>query len=267
MELDRLEPSLAQQLHERWLDHHIEIHPTIASTNKLGIELAEMGHVPAIIVADEQTEGMGRYHRSFYSPAGTGLYLSLVIEEPFYSDKILLFTPHVAVALVETITQFLPYETPEIKWVNDVYLHQRKIAGILVQAQSKTPQTDRIQLVIGIGVNLYAPKTGFPTEIEQKAGAIFNEGNGPTRDQFVITLLEQLEYWLHVGNSDVCSEALRYYRAHQFLMNKVVTFDYKHRELSGYVTGITDQYALVVQDENGNEHHLNSGEVHIKHFD
>ncbi|MDO4670480.1 MAG: biotin--[acetyl-CoA-carboxylase] ligase [Aerococcus sp.] len=268
MEKDRLPKStLDQQLRERWPDTHIEIHQTIDSTNKLGMRLAEEGISPAIIVANKQTQGVGRYRRSFYSPAGSGVYLSVVLERPFYSDKILLFTTHTAVALCQTITHFLPYEQPEIKWVNDVYLNQKKVAGILVQAQTQPNDSKKIQLIIGVGINLYEPKDGFPAELKEKAGAIFTDAKGPSREAFVVKFLAELDKWLAIDDAEVCGSALTYYRNHQFLTNKVVTFEKKNKVFSGYVTGIADQYALVVCDQEGTNHYLTSGEVQITQFD
>lgn len=258
--------SLEQVLAKRWPAAHIEIHQTIDSTNKRGMRLAEEGRTPALIIAEAQTAGVGRSHRHFYSPATTGLYLSLVIDYPFYSDKMLLFTTHTAVALSQTITHFLPYERPEIKWVNDVYLRQKKIAGILVQAQSHPETNKGVALVIGVGINLYPPMSGFPVAIKDRAGAIFPPGEGPSRAEFATRFLTELAYWLDIDDPAIGQAALTYYRDHQFLMNKVVTFAKKNKEITGYVTGITDQYALVVRDQANQYHYLSSGEVHMTHY-
>ena len=89
--------------------------------------------IPALFIAEEQTAGRGRMGRSFFSPASTGLYASLLIEPPHDSERLLSFTALAAVAAMEAIRSHFGINV-SIKWVNDLYLGQKKVAGILAES-------------------------------------------------------------------------------------------------------------------------------------
>lgn len=125
----------------------------------------------AAFVADRQTNGYGRRGRKFYSPAQSGLYLSLVIPNPKADlTQVGLLTTGVAAAVVDALHEFFPEAEFGLKWVNDVMLHQRKVAGILCEAVLALESATSAAFVIGVGLNL--DTAHFPDELSAVAGSI-----------------------------------------------------------------------------------------------
>lgn len=150
----------------------VEVYDEVVSTNTLLKARAASG-APAgsVIIANKQTGGKGRLGRSFYSPEDTGLYISALLR-PVDMDpaKALSITTIAAVAACEAIEEI--DAKPQIKWVNDIILRNRKVAGILTESSIDVARGRIDYAVLGIGFNVYPPKGGFPEEIKNIAGAI-----------------------------------------------------------------------------------------------
>ena len=130
------------------------------STNTLVKHLAEQGgREGMVVIAQHQTAGKGRLGRSFYSPKGTGLYLSILLRPKFSAQEALSITTAAAVAVAEAVDQVTGKEGGEakIKWVNDVYYRYRKVCGILTEASIDFETGGLHYAVLGIGVNLTPP--------------------------------------------------------------------------------------------------------------
>ena len=111
----------------------IEVRDSVTSTNTVLKSIAEQGGAEGMaLIAQQQTQGKGRLGRSFLSPKGTGLYLSVLLRPRFPAEEALSITTAAAVAVAETIDQ-LTGQQAKIKWVNDVYLRGRKVCGILTE--------------------------------------------------------------------------------------------------------------------------------------
>ena len=154
----------------------IKIYDSLGSTNTTAKELAFSGAKNGtIILAERQTAGRGRYNRSFYSPEGCGVYMSIILrpEQALRDIPVpTLVTAYAAVAIckaIETTTSI----RPQIKWVNDIFVDNKKVCGILteaVTANSAVPQC----IIVGAGINFTEPKGGFPNDLKDIAGALFN---------------------------------------------------------------------------------------------
>ena len=155
--LDRVRPQLPP-LGRRVLFFH-----TTASTNDVALALAAQGDCEGtIVLADQQTAGRGRLGRAWHSPAGNGLYVSLVLR-PARVPGLLTLAAGVALAeAVEAVTA-LP---PDIKWPNDLLVGRRKLAGILAE----TASGDVPQVVIGYGINV--GRQSFPPDLSGRATSL-----------------------------------------------------------------------------------------------
>lgn len=139
------------------------------STNDEAYILAESGaENGTTVTAREQTGGKGTNGRSFFSPGKTGVYMSVILRN-IKKEQLLDVTPMAAVAVSRVLDKNFGVNT-RIKWVNDVYLDGKKVCGILTKAQSKDGKTDFI--IVGIGINLFAPEGGFPEDIRNTAGFV-----------------------------------------------------------------------------------------------
>ena len=121
--------------------------------------------LPLIILADTQTAGKGRMGRQFYSPDKTGLYMSFVYEPLTDFQDSVTVTSAVAVAVVRAIEELTDLN-PKIKWVNDIYIDDKKVAGILTEAVTG----DKTSIIVGIGVNIITDD--FPDEIKDIATSL-----------------------------------------------------------------------------------------------
>lgn len=200
--------------------------------------------LPALITADEQTNGRGRRGNSFFSPKGTGLYMTLVFEAP---DNCNLITPAVAVAVCNTLENY--GLSPKIKWVNDLFLNNKKICGILTEIISF--ESKKI-LSVGIGINLTT--VDFPSDIPV-AGSINQDIN---KQKLSAEISERI---LETVYSDNIVEE---YRKRLFIIGKTVSYQKNNKEYTASVVGINENCNLIVKLENGTEDILSSGEISIK---
>lgn len=127
------------------------------------------GHRPAAILAEKQTTGYGKDKRSFYSPQNSGLYLSVLLPQ-ISTDELPhagLFTTGLAVAITQVLEKFYPTKKFMVKWVNDILLNNKKVAGILVES---ILEGQSAKWIVGLGINLTT--TNFPSQLQAKAGSI-----------------------------------------------------------------------------------------------
>lgn len=156
----------------------IEVYEEISSTNMVLKERAVREQLAEgrVLVSDFQSQGRGRLGRSFFSPKGDGLYLSLLLR-PKMSAERLLVTAQAAVAVYRAVREVCGL-TLDIKWVNDLYLNGRKVCGILSEGQSSFESGQIEFVIVGIGLNLYEPEGGYPEDIRGKAGSLFGRDRG-----------------------------------------------------------------------------------------
>jgi BirA family transcriptional regulator, biotin operon repressor / biotin---[acetyl-CoA-carboxylase] ligase len=151
----------------------IHFFPTIGSTNDVALKLAARGDAHgAVVIADEQTAGRGRRGRAWFSPPGSGLYVSLVLSPARVRHDperaTMLVTMMAGVALAEGLETATGLRA-DIKWPNDLYVARRKLAGILAEA---VPGAET-RVVVGYGINVSA--TAFPRELADRATSIESE--------------------------------------------------------------------------------------------
>jgi len=155
------------------LPYKIDLRPSVTSTNALLREQAAQGAAEGtVLVSGSQSQGRGRLGRSFFSPADTGVYLSVLLRPGFETPAdAARLTTMAALAACEAVSEIAGRQA-QIKWVNDVFLDGRKVAGILTEASVSLEDGSLDYVVLGVGFNLYAPAGGFPPEIAGTAGTI-----------------------------------------------------------------------------------------------
>lgn len=245
----------------------LTIEPCVSSTNTLLKEQAAGGAPEGtVLIAEEQTAGRGRLGRSFHSPKGSGIYMSILLRPTLQVSEALSLTTSIAVAATETLRALTGREVG-IKWVNDLYLENRKICGILTEA-SMDFESQRLEYaIVGIGINLEAPPEGFPEDIAQIAGALFAHGACPEgfREQLIAGILQR---FLAMYHKLPTAEYLQQYRDYSCIIGRTVHVienvlnTAEHYE--ALVTGIDDACGLVVQLPDGSRKTLTSGEVSLR---
>ncbi|MDO4960439.1 MAG: biotin--[acetyl-CoA-carboxylase] ligase, partial [Eubacteriales bacterium] len=156
--------------------YNIECVDVIDSTNTAvkARAAAEPGE-GLIIIARQQTAGRGRMGRRFHSPMGTGVYMSILLRPKMPASDAVHITAAAAVAAAEAIEEVCPAIGPggvQIKWVNDLFLDDKKICGILTEAGISVENTYLEYAVLGLGFNIRTPEGGWPEEIKDTAGSL-----------------------------------------------------------------------------------------------
>lgn len=153
----------------------LEYHDVIDSTNNRARQLAEDG-APAwtVVLANAQTAGRGRMGKSFYSPEASGIYMSMVVRPDCDVRDANLLTIAAAAAVAESIELVCDVKVG-IKWVNDLFVEQRKVCGILTEAAVGVEEQRLRYAVVGIGINVAPPAGGYPAEIADVATSIYTQ--------------------------------------------------------------------------------------------
>ena len=239
----------------------IRVFPTIGSTNAEAKSCAAGGSPEGtVIIADEQTSGRGRLGRVFASPQKTGIYMSILLRPNFSPKDSLSITTSAAVAVAKAIEAVSGKET-KIKWVNDVYMNEKKVCGILTEA-SVNFENDRLNYaVLGIGINVQYPDGGFPQEIRDIAGAVFDgECTDNSRSKIAAAVINNFfEYYKKLPGNDYIEE----YRARSLLTGRQVSYTENGSEGSGVVTDIDDEARLLLKLADGSTKIFSAGEVSL----
>lgn len=213
----------------------------------------------AVWLADHQDAGRGRQGRSWTSPPGENVLFSLLVRGSFSPRRTPLAALVAGLAARHAVASVLPSQAVLVKWPNDVQValpvQRRKIAGVLVEAQSRGAMLD--SLVIGIGINVHIRQ--FPAELAERATSVALAGGTPDRARLVVELLgyfeRHLERVLAHGLGPLHAELARY----DALLGQHV----ESEAGSGLAEGIDEEGRLLVRDSAGNIHAWSFGEVHL----
>ena len=229
---------------------------SIDSTNSEARRMLKSGASGRLLItAREQTAGRGRQGKSFYSPADTGIYMSLVLMPDSFPSELLSATTAAAAAVCASIEK-LSGKHPMIKWVNDIYLDGKKICGILTEAVTK-PDGRVGALIIGIGINISTVL--FPDDLTN-AGSL---GEDIPYSELICEIVNTL-----------CSEKysrfsgfIDYYRKRSLLIGREITFIKNNISTPALAVGIDDTGGLIVRLSDGSEATLTGGEISIRQRD
>ena len=211
------------------------------------------GEKQFLVVADAQTKGRGRRGRQFYSPKGTGLYLTLAMPLLCSVESAPSITAYAAVCVCKAIEAFTDKQ-PKIKWVNDVFLGNKKVCGILTEA-STSLESGMIETVfIGIGINVIP--CDVPKELKDIIGFI-NPGN-PLRNQLTAEITNGLLAFDTNKNT-----FLDDYRKRSLTIDKRVQCTVGNESFQAMAVGIDPLGGLVVKPDDGAQRILRSGEAKL----
>ena len=240
----------------------IEFRDCVTSTNILVKEMAENGKEEGyVLAAREQTAGKGRLGRRFESPCGCGAYFSILLRPQLSPSESLLITTCAAVAVAKSIEKNTGKMT-SIKWVNDIYMRDRKVAGILTQAAFDTECGNLSFAVLGIGINMYYPEDEMPDEIKNIAGSVFNEK--PDSETVSRIIADTINFFMEDYYSLSGKHFLFDYRSRSYLDGKNINVIKPSGIFNAQALGIDDDLRLHVRYDDGSEEYLSTGEVSTK---
>mgnify|MGYP003289379300 CR=1 FL=1 len=231
------------------------------STNNEAKKLAAEG-VPhgTVVIADSQTAGRGRLDRQFVSPAGKGLYMSIIIRPESDIKFAPMITSAAAVAAAIAVENICGSEV-QIKWVNDLYMNGKKICGILTEAAVNTDGKSLEYVIVGIGINVRSISDELEDELKLRASSIEDEtGKILDRNVLCAAVLNELDTWLgKIEDRSYITE----YRQREFLTGKRIIAESGGKIITGTAVGIDRNANLMVELPNGDIINLNSGEANL----
>ncbi len=241
-------------------DCDIAVYDCLTSTNAWQKQAGEAGKAaPSVVIARAQTAGRGRMGRSFFSPDGTGLYVSLLLRPDFDISQSLYLTTCCAVCVAEAI-EAVCGKTAGIKWVNDIFVDGKKACGILTEASVDMENNKLHYAVVGIGVNVAPPKDGFPPELASIATPLWETQEEAKPAELCAAILNRFFAYLE----DFSARAfLADYRRRSILIGKSVTYPWQGKTETAKVLDIGDDASLVLQAED-EIRRLQCGEVSVR---
>jgi len=243
-----------------WQDK-IQYFDTIDSTNTYAKGLAADGAPEGtVVIADHQTGGRGRLGRSFSSPAGMGLYLSVILRPNCLPEELMHLTCAAGVAASDAVAAVTD-RCPGIKWTNDLVLGKRKLGGILTEL-SVDPNSRKVEwAVIGIGINCCQQTEDFPPDIRDIAVSL---GLSPTaRSQLAAALIETL-FTMNCYIFTQKAEIMEQFRSRCVTVKQEISILRGEEVRHGKAIGVDDEGALLVQYPDGSIGIVSSGEVSIR---
>lgn len=207
---------------------------------------------PSLIVTERQTAGRGRLGRSFYSPAGTGIYFSLSLPSTGSLESSVSVTCAASVAVMRAIRRTVGKQT-QVKWVNDLLLDGKKVCGILTEAMASG---DTTYLISGIGINLRP--ADFPPELP---GAGSLNDTGTPRSVLLAAVVQEL---LPLMQNPDDHSWLADYRAYSCVLGKAVRWSRGDETYEGVAESIDSSGGLRVRAWDGRSSVLRTGEVSVR---
>ncbi|WP_456057260.1 biotin--[acetyl-CoA-carboxylase] ligase [Agathobacter sp.] len=256
------EAEIKSLLHTDWVAKEVLYFDTIDSTNTKAQELAEKGYPSGtLVVADKQESGKGRRGRSWVSPSGTGIFMTLMIKPDINPNNASMLTLVAALAVAKAITS-VTGEKAMIKWPNDIVVNGKKVCGILTEMNAQFDYINHI--VVGIGINVH--NESFPEEISRMASSLMIEAGGKRfhRAQIIAETMSYFEqYYDTFLKTQDLSALVREYDKLLVNRNKSVRVLDPKEPFDGKAMGITPKGELIV-DTWESRKLVSSGEVSVR---
>ncbi len=252
------EQAIRPYLKTKALGKKLDVFREIDSTNSFTKEAAHYGAAHGTtVIAEIQTGGKGRLGRKFHSPLGMGVYMSVIIRPKLSLDSSLLVTSCAAVAVAQAIEKVAPEVECRIKWVNDIYINDKKVCGILTEAAVDVEQGGLEYAVIGMGVNVQ--NSSFPEDIANVATSLKMEvHHNVSRNLLAAEILNCLEEQLdNIGSGEFMKEYVR----RSNVIGRRITITQGEDMFTADCHGIDEKGRLLVRCDNGEEKAVSSGTI------
>ena len=236
----------------------------VDSTNNYAKKLADEGAPHGtVVLTDHQTGGRGRRGNSFLSPAGKGLYLSVLLRPDLPPAEVINLTAWIAVAVCDAVEQ-VTGERPGIKWTNDLILRQKKLCGILTEMGLEAETGELQYVVAGIGINISQTEEDFGAEVSTLAISLEQAlGRKIRRADLAAAVIRALDRMMadFPAKKDVYLER---YRTDCLTLGREVRLIQKGETRIAFAEQIDDDFALVVRHEDGNLEMVSAGDVSVR---
>lgn len=256
------EKEIASCLKSAWAGRNLEFWKDIDSTNTRAKELGEKGAPHGtLVVAEQQTAGKGRRGRSWVSPAGSSIYMTLLLRPEVEPSRAPMLTLLMAYSIAEALRESEQIDV-QIKWPNDLVLNKKKICGILTEMSAEVDYVHYV--VIGVGINVNTEE--FPEEIARMATSLrVKLGREFRRAEIISSIMQKFENYYEAfckdGNLSCIVDGYN-----RILVNKdsEVRVLEPGNEYNAKALGIDDTGELIVEKEDKSRTRIFSGEVSVR---
>lgn len=256
-----LESAIKTKLKDNPFFHNVEYHTSLTSTSDRVKELAQSGAKEGtIVLAGTQTAGRGRMGRHFYSPKGSGMYMSLLLRPNKTRNAPGLLTACGAIAAWKAIYQLTGTKV-DIKWVNDLYFQNKKLCGILAEGQFDCNGA-LSYVILGIGINVTRPNGGYAPEIDDKTIAL-NEIKQSSGIDYVSLCTSVISEFGRLYHDLPKTDFLSIYREQSCVLHQNITYEREGKQCCAKAISIDDCARLVVKTDDGRIETLESGEISL----
>lgn len=236
---------------------------TIDSTNLRAKQMASQGAPHGtVLIADHQTSGKGRLGRSFHSPEGMGVYMSILLRPGCAPGELMHLTCAAAVAMCDAVENATGLR-PGIKWTNDLVYGKRKLAGVLTELVLDS-QCRVSYAIIGVGINCCQQPEDFPEDIQSIAGSLAGI-TGRIIDRSALTAAMMEALWRM--DQELFSQKhqiMNRYRQDCITLGRDISLVRGDAVRHGKALDIDSEGALIVEFSPGQRETVNSGEVSVR---
>lgn len=254
---------IALGLQTEFLGRTIYFEESVESTQQIAARLAYEGVAEGtVVVAEEQTAGRGRLSRKWHSPKGTGIWMSMILRPTVLVHQAPQLTLLTAVGVAQAIEKYTNLSIG-IKWPNDILINGKKAVGILTEMQADPDKINAV--IIGIGINVNQKQEHFADEIQHIATSLAIEAD----EQFVRAELMQL---IFLQIEKLYKEYLErgfgviklLWESYATSIGKEIAARTMKETITGVAKGITADGVLLLEDKEGNIHHIHSADIEMK---
>lgn len=241
------------------LGRQIVFYDTVGSTNTVALGCGEETEEGTVIISDSQEKGRGRLGRSWVSPPGVNIYLSILLHpeiEPSDATLITLLSAISCAYALRTTTGL----SVSVKWPNDLMAADRKLGGILTEI--KIAGRKIVRAVIGIGINVNMAAHEFPDQIRTTATSVKIEtGEDVSREQIIAEILNETDRWYKVLRAGHSKEIVDEWRRLTSTLGRRVLVTTGQETYAGFAEEIDDRGMLLIRLPSGETKTINSGDL------
>jgi len=247
---------VARNLNTKFIGKKIHYFDYLSSTMDLSMQLGMDGAVSgSIVLAESQIKGRGRLGRGWFSPKYKGIYLSLILRPKILPSACPVLTLMSAVSICEAVKEVIDLDV-QIKWPNDVLIHNKKIAGILTEMNAEVDKVNFV--VIGIGLNVNNDKKSL---IAQATSLKEQHGVEISRVVLLQEILRRIESNYLLLEAKGSQEIINKWRNFTLTLGTRVKVDYQNKHIEGQAIDIDADGALLIRKDSGVIQKISSGDV------
>ncbi|MFD0768511.1 biotin--[acetyl-CoA-carboxylase] ligase [Bacillus sp. CGMCC 1.60114] len=250
-------------LQTEFLGRTVYFEESVTSTQQIAARLAYEGAAEGtVVVAEEQTAGRGRLSRKWYSPKGTGIWMSIILRPTVPIHQAPQLTLLAAVSVAQAIEKCTNLSVG-IKWPNDILINGKKVVGILTEMQADPDKINAV--IIGIGINVNQKQEHFAEEIQHIATSLAIEAEKTiVRAELMQQIFLQMEKLYKEYLDRGFSVIKLLWESYAVSIGKEITARTMTNTITGIAKGITADGVLILEDHEGVVHHIHSADIEIK---